>query len=137
MQENIACQDNKSAILMETNGKASSSKCTKHINIWNCFATDRINKKELTAEWCPTADMIGDCMTKPVQGTPFWRFRDEIMGVVPPRKPGKGEVEKEDSVVRSGKDRQTSSTDKRQKNSLVQCKRKSRARDHRSVLGIE
>jgi hypothetical protein len=31
--ENIIYQDNKSAILLEKNGKASSSKQTKHINI--------------------------------------------------------------------------------------------------------
>ena len=48
---------------------------------------------------------MGDCMMKPVQGMPFQRFQDEIMGVVPPRKPGKGKVKKEDGVVRSGKDR--------------------------------
>jgi hypothetical protein len=33
VQDNILFQDNKSAILLEKNGKASSSKCTKHINI--------------------------------------------------------------------------------------------------------
>ena len=35
-------QDNKSAILMENNGKASSSKQTKHINICYFFITDHI-----------------------------------------------------------------------------------------------
>jgi hypothetical protein len=63
--ENIVFQDNKSAILMEKNGKASSSKRTKHINIRYYFVTDRIQKKDLTVEWCPTGDMIGDYMTKP------------------------------------------------------------------------
>ncbi len=32
--DNILHQDNKSAILLETNGRASSSKRTKHIKIW-------------------------------------------------------------------------------------------------------
>ena len=31
--ENIVCQDNKSAILLEKNGKASSSKQMKHVDI--------------------------------------------------------------------------------------------------------
>ena len=120
---------------METNGKASLSKRTKHINIRYYFITDRINKKELSVEWCPTGDMIGNCMTKPLQGTPFKTFRDEIMGVVLPRKPGKGKVKTEDSVVRSSKDRRTSSTEKKKKkHSLVQCKQKERAQAHRSVL---
>jgi hypothetical protein len=37
-------QDNKSSILLEKNGKASSSKCTKHINIRYFFITDRVSK---------------------------------------------------------------------------------------------
>jgi hypothetical protein len=32
--DNVLFQDNKSAILLEKNGKASSSKPMKHINIW-------------------------------------------------------------------------------------------------------
>jgi hypothetical protein len=27
--------------------------------------------------------MIGDFMTKPLQGALFWKFKDQIMGVVP------------------------------------------------------
>jgi hypothetical protein len=40
VQDNILFQDNKSTILLEKNGKASSSKCTKHINIRYFFITD-------------------------------------------------------------------------------------------------
>jgi hypothetical protein len=65
IRENIVCQDNQSAILMGKNGKASSSKRTKHINIRCYFVTDRIRKKDLTVEWCPMGDTIGDFMTKP------------------------------------------------------------------------
>jgi hypothetical protein len=104
IQENIVFQDNKSAILMEKNGKASSSKRTKHINIRYYFVTDRINKKELKVEWCPTGDMIGDFMTKPNQGTLFTKFRDQIMGVVPAKNPGPGKVKKDKGagLVRQG-----------------------------------
>ncbi len=56
---------------------------TKHINIRYCFVTDRIRKGELTVEWCPTGDMIGDFRTKPNQGALFKKFRDQIMGVGP------------------------------------------------------
>jgi hypothetical protein len=69
--ENIVHQDNKNAILMEKNGKASSSKRTKHINIWYYFVTDRIHKKDLRVKWCPAGDMIGNFMTKPNQGALF------------------------------------------------------------------
>jgi hypothetical protein len=82
--ENILFQDNQSAILLEKNSKASSGKRTKHINIRYFFVMDRIRKKELTVEWCPTNDMIGDFMTKPLQGHLFQKFRDLLMGATEP-----------------------------------------------------
>jgi hypothetical protein len=90
VRENIVYQDNRSAILLENNGKASSSKRTKHINIRYYFVTDRIKQKELTIEWCPTGDMVADFMTKPTQGALFKKFRDQIMGVIPAQSPGPG-----------------------------------------------
>jgi hypothetical protein len=67
VQDNILFQDNKSAILLEKNGKASSSKHTKHVNIRYFFTTDRVDKGDVSLVWCPTGDMIGDFMTKPLQ----------------------------------------------------------------------
>ena len=81
--ESIIYQDNKAAMLLEKNGKASSGKRTKHINVRYFFVTDRIAKGEVKVEWCPTEDMTGDFWTKPLQGAQFRRFRDLIMGVVP------------------------------------------------------
>ena len=46
--ENIVYQDNKSAILLEKNGKASSGKKTKHINMRYFFITDRVTKKDIS-----------------------------------------------------------------------------------------
>jgi hypothetical protein len=83
VNDNILFQDNKSAILLERNGKASSSKRTKHTAIRYFFITDRVTNGNLTISWCPTADMIGDYMTKPLQGASFRKFRDLIMGVLP------------------------------------------------------
>lgn len=60
VQENIVYQDNKSAILLEKNGTASSSRRTKHINIRYYFVTDRIRNGEMSVKWCPTDTMIGD-----------------------------------------------------------------------------
>ncbi|MGL6132319.1 MAG: Ty1/Copia family ribonuclease HI [Fusobacteriaceae bacterium] len=82
VRDNIIFQDNKSAILLERNGKASSGKRTKHINIRYFFITDRISKGEVRVEWCPTNDMVADYMTKPLQGSAFRRFRDMIMGTL-------------------------------------------------------
>jgi hypothetical protein len=90
VRDNILYQDNKSSILLQKNGKASSSKRTKHINIRYFFITDRVKENELSVVWCPTGDMIGDYATKPLQGALFRKFRDQIMGVVPARDPGPG-----------------------------------------------
>jgi hypothetical protein len=46
----ILKQDNLSAILPENNGRASSSKITKHINVRYFFIRDRINSGEITVE---------------------------------------------------------------------------------------
>jgi hypothetical protein len=55
---NVLFQDNKSSILLEKNGKALSSKRTKHINIRYFFITDRVKKEEISVVWCPTGDTI-------------------------------------------------------------------------------
>jgi hypothetical protein len=44
VRDNILYQDNKSAVLLETNGRASSSKRTKHINIRYYYVADRVSK---------------------------------------------------------------------------------------------
>jgi hypothetical protein len=90
VKECIVLQDNKSAILLEKNGKASSSKRTKHISIRHFFVTDRIKKGELSVEWCPTEDMLGDFWTKPTQGKQFTCVRDQIMGAQPIQPPRAG-----------------------------------------------
>ena len=92
--ENIIYQDNKAAILLEKNGKASSGKRTKHINMRYFFVTDRIVKRDVSVQWCPTGDMTGDFLTKPLQGALFRRFRDMIMGVVAQPDPGLGKSKK-------------------------------------------
>ena len=89
--ENIIFQDNKIAILLEKNGKSSSGKRTKHINIPYFFVTDIIKKGKVTVDWCPTYGMTRDLFTKPNQGSLFRQFRDMIMGVVKQADPGKGE----------------------------------------------
>jgi hypothetical protein len=63
-QDTILCQDNQSAILLENNGRKSSSKRTKHLDCRFYFITDRISNNELSVECCPTEEMIGDFFTK-------------------------------------------------------------------------
>ena len=82
VRDNILYQDNKSAVLLETNGRASSSKRTKHINIRYYYVADRVAKGDLRIVWCPTDKMIADFLTKPLQGKAFVEFRNLLMGVV-------------------------------------------------------
>jgi hypothetical protein len=69
--------------MLERNGKLSSGKRTKHIAIRYFFVTDKIKSGELRAKWCPTAAMVADFLTKPLQGAAFTKFRDLLMGVIP------------------------------------------------------
>ena len=82
VRDNILYQDNKSAMLLETNGRASSSKRTKHINIRYYYVADRVAKGDLRIVWCPTDNMIADFLTKPLQGKAFIEFRNLLMGAV-------------------------------------------------------
>jgi len=47
VSRNVVYQDNKSAILLETNGKRSSSKRTRAINIRYFFITDQVEKENI------------------------------------------------------------------------------------------
>ena len=79
-KENILFQDNKSTILLENNGKLSSSKQTRAVDIHYFFLTNQIKKGNLTVEYCPTKQMIADYITKPLQGELFYKFKKAIMG---------------------------------------------------------
>ena len=81
--DNVIYQDKKSAILLERNGKASSSKRTKHIEIRYYVATNKIAKGDMSVEWCHMSQMIANFLTKPLQGKVFQLFWDLIMRVVP------------------------------------------------------
>ena len=74
-------QDNMSTILLAKNGRMSSSKRTRHINVRYFFINDKIENKEVKVVYCPTGNMAADMFTKPLQGSLFKKFRDEIMNV--------------------------------------------------------
>ena len=57
IKDNEFYQYNQSTILLENNGRVSSSKRTGHINIHYFFITDIINKIELRVKFCPTEEM--------------------------------------------------------------------------------
>ena len=53
-------QDNEASILLERNGKRSSKKGTRHINIGYFFITNKVQNGEIDIEYMPTGRMIAD-----------------------------------------------------------------------------
>ena len=113
--QTIMYQDNKSAILLEQNGKESSSKRTRHINIRYFYITDCVKRKEFQIQYCPTDDMWADFLTKPLQGKKFMKFRSILMNLEKPE-----EVEKiADKMEAESCDLRNSGGDPGRKNSAV------------------
>jgi hypothetical protein len=81
MEPSLLYQDNMSNILLKTNGRASSSKQTKHIKVKYYLIKDKVDWGEVTIEHCPTEQMWTDINTKPKQGAVFRAFRGHVMGI--------------------------------------------------------
>ena len=77
-------QDNLSAMLLEKNGKMSSTKRTKHIHIRYFLIYDRWKRGEIDIKHCPTDEMVADFFSKPLQGKKFLKFRALILGLEAP-----------------------------------------------------
>ena len=76
----VLYQDNTSAQRLETNGKMSSGKRTKHMDVRYFFIKDRVDAGDFKIVHCPTKEMRGDYFTKPLQGKLFKYFRALVMG---------------------------------------------------------
>jgi hypothetical protein len=71
-----------SAIRLEKNGRQSSSKQMRHLDIRHFFIKDCVESGELNVKHCGTDYMIADYyFTKPLQGKKFRYFRDLILGI--------------------------------------------------------
>ena len=77
VKETVLYQDNISAEILENNGKSSSSKRTRHMNIRYFYIKDCLEREELNlkTEHCGTEVQYGDFYTKPLQGVLFFKFR--------------------------------------------------------------
>ena len=80
----VIYQDDTSSILLERNGRSSSTKWTKHMNIRYIYVSEQVKKKAVHVTHCPTEEMVGDFFTKPLQGSLFIRMHGYIMGSVEP-----------------------------------------------------
>ena len=68
-------------MLLENDGKTSSGKRTRALNMRHFVMTDQVGHGNCTIEHCPTDDMIGDFVTKGLQGVEFATFRKKIVGM--------------------------------------------------------
>ena len=68
----ILHQDNKSAMLLEKNGRGSSSRRTRHIELRYYFVKEHVDAGTIKIVHCPTKEMWADYFTKPVQGGLFY-----------------------------------------------------------------
>ncbi len=81
MDPSLLYQEKKSAILLKTNGRVSSSKHTKHIKVKYFLIKDKVDWDKITIEHFPINQMWMDIKTEPKQGTVFWVFRGLVMGI--------------------------------------------------------
>ena len=83
MESSILFHDNELAIRLVTNGKKSSSRRTRHIDIKLFNTKDKLEERGIRVVHCPTDKLVADFFTKPLQRKQFHRLRRIIMGMDP------------------------------------------------------
>ena len=81
LNQNILLQDNLSTKLLMEKGRSSCGKRSRTINIRYFAIKDFCERGELKIQYCNTEDMVGDYMTKPLQGSRFRKLRTIILGL--------------------------------------------------------
>ena len=74
-------QDNRSAMLLENNGRSSAGKRSRHLNIKYFYITDQVEQGLVKIEYCPTDLMKADFLTKALHGKKMKKFRSEILNI--------------------------------------------------------
>ena len=115
--DNILYQDNESTVKLARNGRHSSSKQTRHIEVRYYFITDHIDRDRVRVSYCPTGDMLADYFSKPLQGSLFQKFHNLILNISPKDElkvwPGEQEcvgTNSEDANMTSPKEEQSVTT---------------------------
>lgn len=78
----IIKQDNMSTLALAAKGRSTSER-TRHVSIRYFFIKDRVTSGDLKLEYLPTAEMIADILTKPLQGETFRILRDALLNTHP------------------------------------------------------
>ncbi len=61
---NVIYEDNQGAIALANNPEHHAQ--TKHIDVQYHFVRDSVENERVKLEYCPTADMVADALTKPL-----------------------------------------------------------------------
>lgn len=91
-------QDNQSTIAVAR--QHSHSRRTKHYELKFMFLVELIEDKRIDLQYCRTAEMLADGLTKSLQGSMFVNWRDAI-GVVPVPKFGDSTTAKRATAVKA------------------------------------
>ena len=83
IEKNVLFQDNKSAILMEMNGRNSCTGNSSYINIRYIWVKDMVDKRRMKIEYLPSHLMLADYFTKLLMGKLSETMRKYIMGWLP------------------------------------------------------
>ena len=78
---NVIEQNNTNGIQLKQNGKQSSTKRTRHINIRYFYVTVKIEVRDVSVIYKHTHDMVSNYLTKPLQGLLFAKHRDTLLGL--------------------------------------------------------
>jgi len=74
-------EDNRSTMLLMKNGRLSSGKRTKHLEIRYFFVKDLLDRGIITLSHCLSGNMIADFFTKPIQGQRFQVLRSLMLNI--------------------------------------------------------
>jgi hypothetical protein len=72
-------QDNQGVLAVMDTGRTSRQR-TKHLDIRHFFAKDCADRGEIALMYVPTADMLADVMTKPMNGMQLRRLVANVLG---------------------------------------------------------
>ena len=81
IDNNLLYQDNKSTIILATNGRIMAVKRSRHIHHRFSLITGKIEKGDVTVEHHGTKEMWADGNTKLLQGAGFRLFRSKTMSI--------------------------------------------------------
>ena len=125
--ETLIKEDNRSTILLMKNGKLSSGKRTKHLDVQYFYVKDLLDQGILKVNHCVSDNMIADFLTKPIQGNHFKLLRDIILN-----RNYHGSVLEHRSMLGNSKENICSNTDQEKSERVIPDKR-----EEMSLTGVE